>query len=128
MDRILAVLVCAAALFGEMKMCAAETVCTHKDMQTLAEQLNRGANLQTTIERLEALGADYMVFVGDQRVSLERLKRNGGGVDQPIRILVRSNEKASSNFLVTEDEILTLTFDSKVNLGDWYCHKIYTGP
>lgn len=121
------------SLFMFVDISEAKMKCTHDDSQRLEKSFSLGASFQSVVSHLDSAMAEYMIFSGDQRVSMELVQSKGIKALSPIYVLInfggipRDSDKLI-NTPIREDEILTLLFDRNGNLIEKSCKKIFTGP
>lgn len=102
--------------------------CTQPSNLRLVDDLQIGDTIDMVVAKLETEKIDYLIFSKEQRIYFSIITERGYENLQPISILVRSEDEASKNKVVSMAEILKLTFDGQRHLSTKTCQKIYTGP
>ena len=100
--------------------------CTHYVTKQLSDLLKLGTLLEPVVAKLDASKIEYMIFSGDQRMSLESIRSAGVEALAPIHVLVKSSPPPKGQ--IREDEILTLSFDRGGGLTEKDCKRVFTGP
>ena len=99
--------------------------CTHDASKRVSDAMQIATPFESVVAKLDASKAQYMIFSGDQQISLEAIRSKGVHTLAPVHILVKSESLKGH---VREDEILTLTFDRGGGLTDRNCKLVFTGP
>jgi hypothetical protein len=100
--------------------------CTHDVTKQLSDSLELGTLFEPIVAKLDASKVEYMIFSGDQRMSLESVRSAGVGALAPVHVLVKSSPPPRGQ--IREDEILTLSFDHGGSLAEKACKRVFTGP
>ena len=122
-----------ACLVSFSGMSEANMSCTHDDNKRWVESLSIGLSFESVLTELEAAEAKYAIFSGYQRISIELVRTKGYEEFKPLHVTLISPKLSKRGIvtrraLITEDEILTMSFDAKGTLTGKSCKKIFTGP
>lgn len=127
-----AVIVMLASAYGksfnfDSPAVAAHPPCTYETNNTALRKIRPDARLPEVIADLKGALIDFNLFSKqEQRIDSSVLPKLNYDALQPVTMILMA--ESADKGLITEQELLIITFDQQQALASARCEKFYTGP